>query len=90
MINNVKKGVLGIGGKSLRAIADSTLKRFPVQSDQLEIDQKLSVSANFQIRVQRCKIIQNHYAFETDDARFLGKGYASLEHFELIGDENQT
>lgn len=90
MINDVLKAAVGIGGKALRATSDSFLKRFPIQSSALPDSQKLSVKAGFELPVYECKISDNHYVFDTTDSRFLGHGYAFLEHFELVGGEADT
>lgn len=90
MINDALKAAVGIGGKALRATSDSFLKRFPIQSSALPDSQKLSVKAGFELPVYECKISDNHYVFDTTDSRFLGHGYAFLEHFELVGGEADT
>lgn len=87
MINDVLKAAVGIGGKTLRAIADSSLKRFPIQSSALPDHQKLGVKAGFELPIYDCKISDNHYVFDSADSRFMGHGYAFLEHFELVGGE---
>ena len=88
MINDVLKAAVGIGsGKVLRATSDSFLKRFPVQSSALPDHQKLGVKAGFELPIYDCKISDNHYVFDSADSRFMGHGYAFLEHFELVGGE---
>jgi hypothetical protein len=85
MINDVLKAAVGIGGKTLRATSDSFLKRFPVQSSALPDDQKLAVKKGFEIKVFTCKIYDKHFMFDSADPRFMGHGFAFVEHFEAIG-----
>jgi predicted chitinase len=87
MINDVLKAAVGIGGKTLRATSDSFLKRFPVQSSALPDDQKLAVKKGFEIKVFTCKIYDKHFMFDSADPRFMGHGFAFVEHFELVGGE---
>ena len=87
MISDIPLASVGIGGKTLRTKENSFLKRSPIQSSDLTEDQKLSVVTGFELAVVSCKIADNHYVFDTTDSRFLGHGYAFLEHFELIGGE---
>ena len=88
MINDALKAAVGIGsGKVLRATSDSFLKRFPMQSSNLPDDQKLAVKKGFEIKVFTCKIYDRHFMFDTADPRFMGHGFAFVEHFELVGGE---
>lgn len=85
MINDVIKAAVGIGQRRLIATQDTFLKRSPVQSTDLVNTEKLAVSKGFEIVVTACAIENSHYAFESDDARFTGKGYAFMGHFVAIG-----
>jgi predicted chitinase len=85
MIESVIEAAVGIGQRKLVATQISFLKRSPVQSTELVNTEKLSVMQGFEIVVTACTIENSHYAFESDDARFSGKGYAFMGHFVAIG-----
>jgi predicted chitinase len=85
MIESVIEAALGIGSRRLVATQDTVLKRSPVQSSELVNTEKLPVMQGFEIVVTACTIENSHYAFESDDARFTGKGYAFMGHFVAIG-----
>jgi predicted chitinase len=85
VINDVIKAAVGIGSRRLVATQDTFLKRSPVQSTDLVNAEKLAVTKGFEIVVTACTVENSHYAFESDDARFAGKGYAFMGHFVAVG-----
>jgi predicted chitinase len=85
MIESTLKSAVGIGSRKLVATQDTFLKRSPVQSTDLVNTEKLAVTKGFEIVVTACSVENSHYAFESDDARFAGKGYAFMGHFVAVG-----
>jgi predicted chitinase len=86
VINNALQAAVGIGQRRLIATQDTFLKRSPAQSnDPINAGKTLSVTKGFEIVVTACTVENSHYAFESSDARFAGKGYAFMGHFAVIG-----
>jgi predicted chitinase len=82
----VRDAAVGIGQKMLVAREASWLKRSPLQSSELDRDQKFFVEAGFTLPLIEVGISSKHYAFRTAFSGFSGEGYAFVEHFDLIGD----
>ena len=83
-----KLGVaIGIGAKlKIRVIKDTIFKRLPVDSTELTSDKRQDMSAGVEIAISRYNIQGNHCSFDSVDTRYLGHGYAFLEHVEIVGD----
>ena len=84
-----KLGVaIGIGAKlKIRVIKDTIFKRLPVDSTELTSDKRQDMSAGVEITISRYNIQGNHCSFDSVDTRYLGHGYAFLEHVEIVGDK---
>jgi len=81
-MDNALRAAVGMGAKTLRANQTSWLKRLPLQSSELPSDQKIKITAGFELPVEDVKIVDKHYQFTSNDVRFLGVGYAFVEHFD--------
>ena len=78
---------IGIGAKlKIRVIKDTIFKRLPADSTELTSDKRQDMSAGVEIAISRYNIQGNHCSFDSVDTRYLGHGYAFLEHVEIVGD----
>jgi predicted chitinase len=81
---------VGIGQGKLTVIKDTFLKRSAANSTDLREDQKIFVASGFELEISSYTIEGSHCLFESSDSKYLGKGYAFLEHIEVSGNKLPT
>lgn len=87
MLEDSLRSGIGLGAKlKLVIIKDTVLKRFPIDSTALTPDKTQDMQAGVELAISSYKIQGSHCSFDSVDTRYLGYGYAFLEHVEIVGE----